>query len=205
MVREDWLRRAVEELDNIVFGGDLDLFNHEYQISCSKCNKKTETFQPYEGEDVKLDDFFPTTITISHSISDPIELLGCLALECIHAFFNEKGTNKRFKKLAEKYYFEKPYSSYNPSPYLKELLQEVYSKLKKNYGEWPGKPVIIRPKEKSNKKNTYAVFCPECGYEMKVSKKTYEKHGCQLPTCGCGCKMGIDLGDEQEEQQNAEN
>lgn len=204
MVREEWLRRAVEELDNIVFGGDLDIYNHEYQISCGKC-KSTETIQPYEGEDVRLEDFFPTTILISHSINDPIEMLGKLALECIHAFFNEKGNTKRFKQLAEKYYFEKPFSSYNPSVYLVDLLEQVYDNVKNDWGEWPGKTVVVRPKEKSNKKNSYSIFCNECGYEMKVTRKIYDKYGGQLPTCACGCKMAVDLGDEQEEQQGTEN
>ena len=155
MTREEWLRHAVEELDTLVFGGDLDLFNHKYQISCSKTSKSAETIQPYEGEDVSLDDFFPTTIIVNHSIKDPIVMLGSLALECIHAFFNEKGCTKRFKKLAEKYYFEKPFNSYNPSLHLVDLLNEVYDNLKSDFGEFPGVPVIIKPKEKTKKKNTW--------------------------------------------------
>lgn len=199
MTREEWLRHAVEELDTLVFGGDLDLFNHKYQISCAKTRKSAETIQPYEGEDVNLDDFFPTTIIVNHSIKDPIVMLGNLALECIHAFFNEKGCSKRFKKLAEKYYFEKPFNSYNPSLHLVDLLEEVYENLKSDFGEFPGVPVIVKPKEKTKKKNTYVIFCSECGYEMKVSKKVFEKHGGGLPTCACGAKMAVDE-DEQEEQ-----
>ena len=104
MTNEEWIRHAVEQLDSTVFGGDLDLLNHPFQISWGRCQGKklSECIQPYDGEDVNLNDFFPTTITVSYTISDPIDLLGNLTMECIRGFFNEKGCSKRFKKLAEK-------------------------------------------------------------------------------------------------------
>lgn len=207
MVREEWLRHAVELLDSDVFGGDLDLLNHDFQIACGKCGGKklSETIQPYEGENVKLDDFFPTTILVNHSIKDPIDILGNLALECIHAFFGEKGNSKRFKKLAEKYYFDKPYSSYNPTPYLIDLLNDVYKKLKKTYGDWPGATVVVHEKEKKEtKKNVIMSFCPECGYEIKISRKVLDKHGWSAPTCPCGAKMGLDMEDENEGTKDTE-
>ncbi len=45
----------------------------------------------------------------------------------------------------------------------------------------------------------YPHKCNNCGYEMKVSRKMFEKHGKQLPTCVCGTKMALDLEDEEEE------
>ena len=205
MTREEWLRHAVETLDEVVFQGDLDILNHGYQIGCGKCpgKKLTECVQPFDGEDVKLEDFFPTTISVSYTIKDPIEMLGNLALECIHAFFNEKKVNKKFKKLAEKYYFDTPYTSYHPTPYLKDLLKDVYARMKKEYGEFPGKPVVFHPKEKKEgKKNTLVFFCPSCGFELKASRKEVEKHGNGCPTCPCGTKMGIDYGDESESTES---
>ena len=47
------------------------------------------------------------------------------------------------------------------------------------------------------------VFCPECGYEMKVAKKIFEKHNGGLPTCPCGAKMGIDMEDEEVEEKES--
>ena len=95
MTREEWLRHAVEEINTAVFGGDLDLLNHDFQIACGRTQgkKPTECIQPYDGEDVKLEDFFPTTISVNFTIKDPIEMLTALTYECIHAFFNVKGTN----------------------------------------------------------------------------------------------------------------
>lgn len=204
MTREEWLRKAVEMLDAEIFEGDLDTLNHQFQINCGICpgRKLTNTIQPYDGENVKLEDFFPTTISVSHTIKDPVEMLGNLARECIFAFFNEKKINKRVKRLFEKYYFETPYTSYHPSSVLVDLLNIVNKKMEEKYGKFPGETVVIYPKEKKEgKKNTIVMFCPTCGYEIKVSRKMHEKHGQGTPTCVCGSKMGIDCEDETESTQ----
>ena len=202
MTREEWLIHAVQKIDTEIFDGDLDTINHGFQINCGIIpgKKLTNTIQPYDGENVKLEDFFPTTISVSHTIADPIEMLIQLTRECIFAFFNEKKLNKRSKKLLEKYYFEAPFSSCNPSPYLKEIINIVYKQMVAEFGKFPGSTVVTYPKEKKEgKKNTLVMFCPECGYEIKVSRKMHEKHGQGTPTCVCGAKMGLDCDDETEE------
>lgn len=203
MTSEEWIRHAVEQIDNIIFNGDLDLLNHPFQICWGRCagKKMTECIQPYDGEDVKLDDFFPTTVLVNFTIKDPKELLGRLTLECIHAFFNEKSSaSKRFKTLADKYYFEKPYSSYNPSQYLLDLIDDVYNSMVKQYGKFPSTPIVFHQKEKKErKKSVYTMFCPNCGYETNVKAKMFDKYGRGTLTCVCGTKMGIDLEDDEEE------
>lgn len=204
MYTEEYIRKAIEMLDAQLFEGDLDLLNHQFQISWGKTSGKklTESVQPFDSEDVKLEDFFPTTICINYTIKDPIEFLGNLALECIHAFFDEKKVNKRFKYLAKKYYFDAPYTSYHPSAYLKDILVEIHKRLVNEYGPWPIKPVVIYPKEKKEgKKNTLVMFCPNCGFEVKVLRKKFEKNGQKCCVCPCGTQMGIDYGEEQENEQ----
>lgn len=199
ITREKWLRHAVELLDTKLFNGDLDLFNRQYQVSVGRCpgKKLSETVFPFDGEDVTLDDFFPVTIQISWTIKDPIEMLGALALECIHAFFNEPKVNKRFKQLADKYYFEKPYNTYTPTLYLEDILGEVHRELVKNYGDFPGYPVVFKEKpKKEGKKSSFTLFCPNCDMSVKVNRKVWEKNTYGLPTCGCGTKMGVDMEDE---------
>lgn len=208
VTREKWLRHAVELLDTKLFNGDLDIFDKQYQVSVGRCpgQKYAETVFPFDGEDVSLDDFFPVTMQLSWTIKDPIELLGNLALECVHAFFDEPKVNKRFKQLADKYYFDKPYNKFNPTPYLRDILEDVHKELVKNYGEFPGYPVVFHPKpKKEGKKNTLVMFCPECGYEVKVSRKIWEKNGQGTCTCVCGTKMGIDLTDENNGDKATEN
>ena len=200
MTREQWLRHAVEKLDTEIFDGDLDTINHKFQINCGIVpgKKLTTTIQPYDGENVSLADFFPTTISVSHSIKDPKEMLENLTRECVFAFFDEKKVTKRCKKLLEKYYFEAPFSECRPSAYLKVLLDSVYKQLVNECGEFPGQTVITYPKEKKEgKKNTIILFCPDCGMEYKVNRKKWEKNTSGLPTCGCGTKMGVDNSDEE--------
>lgn len=204
MTREEWLRCAIENIDTAIFNGDLDTINHKYQITCGICpgKKITNTIQPYDGEDVKLDDFFPTTISVDHTIDDPIEIITNLTYECVFAFFNEKKVNKRVKKLLEKYYFEKPYTSCTPSTHLMDLVVMVYELVKRQCGEFPGQRVVIHKKEKKDsKKNIVIVSCPNCGIEYKVNRKMWEKNTSGLPTCGCGAKM-IVLDDEQMQSED---
>lgn len=204
MTREEWLRHAVEKLDAEIFEGDLDTTMHGFQINCGVVpgKKLTSVIQPYDGEDVKLEDFFPTTISVSHTIKDPIQMLENLTYICIFAFFNENKVNKRSKALLKKYNFEEPFRECTPSDYLKTLIKSVYNMMVKEYGEFPGEPVIIHPKEKKEtKKNVLVMYCPNCGYEIKVSRKMHEQYGQATPTCACGAKM-IVVEDEQIQDEN---
>lgn len=207
MCTEEYIRKAIEMLDAELFEGDLDLLNHQYQVSWGRTpgKKMTESIQPFDGEDVKLEDFFPTTICVNFTIKDPVEFLGNLALECIHAFFDEKKVNKRFKSLANKYYFDTPYTAYHPTPYLKGILEAIYNQLVKECGPWPIKPVVFYPKEKKEgKKNTLVMFCPSCGFSVKVLRKDFEKNGQKCCKCICNTLMGIDYGDEINEVEKNE-
>lgn len=199
LTREKWLRHAVEMLDTKLFNGDLDLFNRQYQVSIGRCpgQKGSESVFPFDGEDVSLDDFFPVTMQVSWTIKDPIEMLGNLALECIHAFFDEPKVNKRFKALANKYYFDKPYNKLTLTPTLRDILEDTYKEMVKTYGEFPGYAVVFHPKpKKEGKKTALTMFCPSCGLEVSIKRKVWEKNGQKCCTCACGTKMGIDLGDE---------
>ena len=178
ITREKWLRHAVELLDTKLFNGDLDLFNRQYQVGVGRCpgQKGGETVFPFDGEDVSLDDFFPVTMQVSWTIKDPIEMLGNLALDCIRAFFDERKMSKRFKQLCDKYYFEKPYNKYTPTSMLRDILEDVHKELVKNYGDFPGYPIVFHPKpKKEGKKSTLVIFCPQCGMKYKVNRKTFEK------------------------------
>jgi hypothetical protein len=206
ITREKWLRHAVEMLDTKLFNGDLDLFNRQYQVSIGRCpgQKMSESVFPFDGENVSLDDFFPVTMQVDWTIKDPIDLLGNLALECIHAFFDERRVNKKFKALAEKYYFDKPYNKFTPTTVLRDILEDVHKSLVKEYGEFPGYPVVFHPKpKKEGKPNTLVLFCPNCGMEYKVNRKAWEKNTNGLPTCGCGTKMGVDLTEEGNEEEES--
>lgn len=191
---EEWLRRAVEELDAMVFSGDLDILNHPFQICWGrvKGKKNAETVQPSDNEDITLEDFFPTTLCVNFEEHDMHQMLVALAHECIKAFFNvSKG--KAFNTLCERYYFDKPYKSPNATAYLNDLITDVENIMNDKYGEFPGKPVKFPVKEKKEKTGPtkHTLFCPSCGLELEMNKKMYKKFGNVSLTCGCGSKMGM--------------
>lgn len=203
--REEWLRHAVEEIDKQIFDGALELdVHHDFQIACGWCKGPKalgETIFPYQGEDVELDDFFPVTIHIncSNKITDPIMLLEVLTHECIHAFFDIRDHKKAFAIKAKIAGFEKPYRELNVSQSLKDRCIAINMTMKEKWGEWPGKAIVIKKKEKEKKKNSFLIFCPNCGMEMHISKKMLDKHGRSMPTCPCGAKMALDESEEEGE------
>lgn len=199
---EEWLRCAVEQLDKYVFDGALELGTHDYQIYYGRVRgtKGAETVQPSDNENITLDDFFPTTIGVDYQIKDLDVLMATLALECIKGFMNvSKG--KPYKKACERFYFEKPFNSPHPSPYLKDLLHDALEATIQKVGPFPGKAVKFPVKDKKGKKPTKALFfCPECGLELTASlKKLKDNNG--FPICVCGTKMSRDWEYEKGEEE----
>ena len=198
--REEWLREAVKLLNDEVFGGELDLI--EYQISCALLGGKKlgEVVFPYEGEDIAgLDDFFPPTIHIDEKIKESAQMVIVLAHECIHAFMNIKDHKKRFKYEAKKIGFESPFTQCNPNEELTSKCHDIAKKL----GPFPGKPVIPHKKEKKKKTFSGKLFCPNCGFEVRISEKMFKDHGGQMPICPCGTHLALDCTEDPiEDDEN---
>lgn len=194
--REEWLRAAVPLINEQIFDNQFNI--EQYQVSTALLGGRAagDTIMPWDGEDVGLDDFFPPTIHIDEKTKDPHDIIAILAHEMIHAFGNIKTHGKAFGRYAGPAGFEKPYTKLNIGDDLRVKCELIAESL----GEWPGKPVIPHQKEKKPKTFSGKLFCPECGYELKVSEKMFMKHGQGLPTCPCGCQMALDCTDIEEEQ-----
>lgn len=209
ITREEWLMYLVENLDKYLFEGDLHLEEHKYQIGVGRVRGKkgVEVVQPSDGEMIDLNDFFPTTIAIDWETQTVEQMAINLAWACIPAFMNIQPKGKIFAKRMKQYYFDKPYKEAHPSQYCLDLIKMSILQTIQEHGEFPGKPVKFPVKEKKEaKKNSYTIFCGECGMEYKVSKKMLDKHGWKTPTCPyCGCGMGIDNEGENNEdiEENA--
>lgn len=189
---EQWIRCAIKHIDRIIFEGELDTENHGHQVYFGRVRGKRgcETVQPSEAEDVTLDDFFPTTIGIDYQTKDIDAMLANLTLECIRAFLGlTKG--KAYKKKCQSIYFDAPYTTANPSPFLRDQLAAVRQAVEIEIGKFPGKAVRFPVKEQKEKKSTRTVYvCPECQLELSaVTKKLKGATG--TPTCLCGAKMTL--------------
>lgn len=208
ITREEWLRHAVEALDAKLFAGGLELLKTNYQIGCgwTKKNKIAECIFPYDGADVQIDEFFPNTINVNFQVADPIQMLTGLAHACLQCFYGIRTCNgKQFKTLAESFYFDAPFNKPNASPYLIDILKDVHKSLVQQYGEFPGKAIVIHKKEaKKGKSNKIVLFCEKCGYEISTTKKVWEKYEKKAPICPCGQQMIQDVEDEDSENQDTE-
>ena len=208
ITREEWLRHAVDMIDCDIFHGELKSGEIDYQIACGWCKSKKalgETvFPPVDDENPDLDDFFPVTIHMSVTEKEPLTMVIALVHECIHAFFNIKNHGKNFKKKAHEVGFGDPVTHFHPTEWLENDCKNILRKLVEKYGEFPGKPLTGKKKEKKErKKSIYKLFCPNCGFECKAKKDDVEKFG--RPTCACGGLMALDLeNDSDGESEGAE-
>lgn len=207
MTREEWLKNAVHVIDEIIFNNDLktEEFNG-FQIACGRVKgfkALGETIFPFNGDDFTLEDFFPVTIHVNCTIKDPINIIEVLTHECIHAFNDLRSHNKEFKYKATQVGFTKPFNKVNTSQALKDKCEIVYNIMKEKYGDFPGKAIVEKKKESKDgkKKGSMTAFCPNCGYEVKVSRKMFDKYK-GTPTCMCGTKMGIDYEEEEDKNQH---
>lgn len=200
ITREGWLRHCVEEVNNHIFDSDIDLENTEYQIACGWCKSSKalgETVFPYEGEDVSEEDFFPITMHISVTETDVKKIIAIVIHEFIHAFYNIRNHGKRFKTLAIKAGFEKPFTELHISEQLEDKIDVILEEMTRKHGEFPGKPVKPHRKEdKERKKTIFKLFCPDCGFTVKAKKDDVDKFG--RPRCACGGLMALDLEDYED-------
>ena len=207
LTREDWLRKCVTMINERIFDNGIELDKEDYQIACGWCKSSKaigETVFPYEGEDVELDDFFPVTIHMSVTEESITDMIGALVHECIHAFFKVKNHSKEFAYHAKRVGFEKPYTQLHMGEELKIEVEDIYSEMKRLYGDFPGK--LIKGKKKSDKekkKSVFKLFCPDCGFTVKAKKDDVDKFG--RPRCACGGLMALDLEDyEDNEDQRSQ-
>lgn len=196
--REEWLEEAIKLLNTEVFSGDLSdditegLKAHQVGCSLFSGNKAGDTVFPYEGEDiVGVEEFFPPTIHIDERIKEPETIVACLAHECIHCFMNIRKHNKQFGYEAKKIGFESPYTKLCVGEDLAIKCKMIAEKL----GEWPGTAIVPHKKEKKKKTFSGKIFCPNCGWEARITEKMFKSHGEGLPTCPCGTKMALDCED----------
>ena len=196
--REQWLRACVDLVNEKVYSGDMDIV--KYQISSALLGGKQlgNTLMPFDGEDVGLDDFFPPTIHIDEKIQDPVTIVATVAHEMIHAFKDIRKHGKQFGAVAGPAGFEKPYASLHLGEDLSMKCYEIADAL----GVFPGQAVKPHKKEKKPKTFSGVIFCPECGYELRVKEKAFKQHG--LPVCPCGCEMALDCTENEEASNEQE-
>ena len=207
VTREEWLKAAVGLVNKYVFNDEYEVSQLQISIGRPKGKALGETVvTDFNKEDVSMDDFFPPTVFISPLIKEPIQILIAITHELIHAYETMSPRHsKAFKQKAGEVGFIDKKTDYQINDALETTLNGVLDLLLSQYGKWPGVAITTPTKkdsdEKTKKTNTIVYFCPVCGFELKTSKKLAEEHP-GSPRCVCGCKMGIDYGEETNNEQS---
>lgn len=207
VTREEWLKAAVALVNKHVFNSEYEVSQLQISIGRPKGKALGETVvTDFNKEDLSIDDLFPPTVFISPLIKEPIQILIAITHELIHAYETMSPRHsKAFKQKAEEVGFIDKKTDYQIDGALETTLNGVLDLLVSQYGKWPGVAIAAPTKkesdEKTKKTNIIVYFCPECGFELKTSKKSAEEHP-GSPTCVCGCKMGIDYGEEPNNEQS---
>ena len=72
--------------------------------------------------------------------------------------------------------------------------------------EQPAKEEPVKEQDKKEKKKkTFSgkLFCPNCGFEVRISEKMFKDHGGQMPICPCGTHLALDCTEDPiEDDEN---
>lgn len=123
---------------------------------------------------------------VSPTIDEPIEVLGVLIHEVVHAVVGVDQKHKgMFKVVATSLGLEGKMTATTVGERLKPELEAIHKKL----GDYPHKKLDKLVKEKEAKPSSVVkVTCTNCEYKFTLSKKLYEEYG--LPAeCVCGSEL----------------
>lgn len=185
MNREAWLQAAVERVNSLL--RDLaDVEVPEVRVSVgwpsrggTSLKRRTvgECWKPHTASDGI------SQIYISPVLEDPVDILGVLTHELIHAWDRgESGHRGAFVKASKAVGLTAPWTATSVGPDLKPLLEEVVEDL----GEYPHVKLTPSVKEKVQSTRMIKLECPICGYIARTTRKWIETG---LPSCPDGDEL----------------
>lgn len=123
-------------------------------------------------------------IFISPLIEEPVEALGVLAHELVHAVDDvEHAHRAAFIKICDAVGLTEGLAkSRGPGQELILIIEHII----KDLGEFPHSPLHSIGKDKTQTTRMRKVICPECGYVVRTTL-AWLKRG--IPTCPCGTQM----------------
>ncbi|HEY9507587.1 MAG TPA: hypothetical protein VIQ27_16610 [Gemmatimonadales bacterium] len=186
--REGWLLQAAAQMRDLVFTTeDLEFQVPEFRVSVGWPKGKRSTTAVI-GEcfnTANFEDKVPQ-IYISPVLEDPMEILGCLAHEMIHALDDcQNGHRGHFA-----YVFKRiGMAGKKTQCAVGEDLALVLKTIAESLGDYPhskmGRGAGKRSGPKKQTSRMHKVAC-DCGYTIRVAKSWMDKG---LPTCVCGSEM----------------
>jgi hypothetical protein len=179
--REAWLTAAVELMRPLFAAIDVEL-PETVRVSCGfpggKSPAKTIGQCWYTADD-KVAQVFVSPILV-----DPVDVLGVLVHELIHAWDRgQSGHAGAFRACAKRVGLTGKMTATTVGDELREQLAEMVGEL----GGYPHARLnLIAAAEKKQGTRMLKVECPACGYTLRTTAKWLEVG---VPTCPCGTEM----------------
>lgn len=184
MTREEWLVTATQALkpDFLDKGSAVP---EKVRITCGwpshggRATKKRTTGECWPAKKSGDEHF---EIFISPTLDSPIEVLGTLIHELVHAAVGlDAGHKKPFRDVATALGLEGKMTATSVGADLEERLHDLVAKL----GDYPH--AAIDPSQKKTQgTRMLKIQCPSCGWMARTSQKWMSLG---LPTCACGEQM----------------
>lgn len=148
LTREEWLNKAIAEVDKTFFKPETMSFKTALRVSVGWCNGKKAIGECWPHE-ASADD--TTEMFISPALDNPIEVLATLLHEMVHAHLgNGKGHGKEFKTIVKKFGLEGRVTATYA-----EVGTPIYSQLNlisQTLGEYPHKKLTRASSKKGGEK-----------------------------------------------------
>ena len=192
--RDEWLTAAVNMLNTDVFEpAGIGCLNASWRIACSfpgggSARKRIGECWPSGSSDDKTREMF-----ISPLEDDPIEVLGIVAHEMIHAIDDcVNGHRGPFRTMALAIGLEGPMKSTTSGPKLTATLETMATRL----GSYPHAKINLHGRKKQSTRMV-KIECLDdtskgCKCILRGARSTLLSAG--LPTCGCGSMMTAEIG-----------
>lgn len=185
MNREAWLQAAVEGVNEIL-KDQADIEVPEVRVSVGwpsrggtslKRRRVGECWKPHTAGDGV------SQIYISPVLEDPVDILGTLTHELIHAWDRgESGHRGAFVKVAKAVGLTGPWTGTSVGPDLKPMLEN----LAEDIGKYPHVKLTPTIKEKVQTTRMVKLECGICGYIVRTTRKWIDMG---LPLCPEGDEM----------------
>jgi hypothetical protein len=198
--RESWLLQLTEKLRPMFEGIGFKL-PEKIRASCgfpskgalaSKAKRIGECWSDDKSEDQHFETF------VSPLLSDVAEVAATQVHELCHAAVGVKcGHRKPFTTVAKAVGLEGKMTSTSAGVELASKLQKLTDEI----GPYPHAKLVHSSSPKKQGTRMLLVKCPkpECGYQVRTTKKWIEVG---LPTCPCGEKMVAELPETEEESED---
>jgi len=126
-------------------------------------------------------------VFISPILDDPVQILGTLAHELIHAWDKgEHGHRGPFVKVAREFGLVKPWTSTEVDA---ELLRPALEQIAADLGPYPHSKITPSLQRKVQTTRMIKVQCPVCGYTARTTQKWLDQG---LPKCPDGDEMEVE-------------